>query len=265
MLFPSAKTKNITKKIGSQAIVIGGGIAGLLSARVLADYFSEIIIIDKDELPKTPVPRKGVPQSVQPHVLFAKGYRILEEFFPGIGLQLIEKGALQIDWAREFYTFAEAGWYANTSEPSEVVSFTCSRPLLEWTIRQQISKLNQIRFLEQHRVTGLIYDSDSNKVTGVNLYASGNSSHTSLSAELIVDASGRNSKAPDWLENIGFASPPKTVVNPLLGYATCRYREPKNFQANWKIMLINQLPPDKTRLGYLARIENREWIATLGG
>jgi flavin-dependent dehydrogenase len=86
-----------------------------------------------------------------------------------------------------------------------------------------------------------------------------------LQASLVVDASGRRSQAPHWLETLGFTPPSETVVNPFLGYATRRYLEPKGFQTDWKVMLISHSPPHGTRLGYLAKIEGGEWIATLGG
>ena len=130
----------MTKKTGDRrdhAIVIGGSIAGLLSARVLADYFSAVTIVEGDRFPRQPQARRGVPQSVQPHVLFARGYQILQELFPHIETELAAQGALKIDWVREFHHFGEAGWSANAQSPSDVVSFTCSRPLLEWTIRRR--------------------------------------------------------------------------------------------------------------------------------
>ncbi|MGB6296294.1 MAG: hypothetical protein WBF90_08920 [Rivularia sp. (in: cyanobacteria)] len=77
-----------------KAVVIGGSIAGLLTARVLAESFESVTIIESDKLPLQPDKRKGVPQSVQPHVLFTKGYRILEELFPGIGNDLSAACAL---------------------------------------------------------------------------------------------------------------------------------------------------------------------------
>ncbi len=252
-------------KAGDRAIVIGGSIAGLLSARVLADSFAEVTIIEIDKLPEKPEARKGVPQSVQPHVLFAKGYRLLEEFFPGIGAELSAAGALTIDWAREFHHFNQGGWTASADSPSEVVSFTCSRPLLEWAIRRRISGFSNVRFVEQHRVTRLLCNPGKTQVTGVRLHSIGGSTEDELQASLVVDASGRRSFAPQWLESLGFTPPSETVVNPFLGYATRRYREPKGFQADWKVMLISHSPPRGTRLGYLAKIEDGEWIATLGG
>lgn len=140
----------------NHAIVMGGSIAGMLSARVLADSFDSVTIVETDKLPQTAQARKGVPQSVQPHVLFTRGYRILSELFPGIGADLTAAGALTIDWAREFHYFGQVGWSASAQSPSDIVSFTCSRPLLEWAIRQRLSDFSNVRFVEQHRVTGLL-------------------------------------------------------------------------------------------------------------
>ncbi len=246
-----------------QAVVIGGSIAGLLTARVLADHFAEVVIIERDRLPEQPELRQGVPQSAQPHVLFARGYRILEELFPGIGGELSKAGALAIDWAREFYRFGYGGWNATTSSPSDIVSVTCSRPLLEWVIRQRLCHSPRVRFLEGYRVNGLLTNANQ-KVTGVSLHSKG-TGVVQLPGKLVVDASGRGSQAPHWLKSLGLTPPEETVINPFLGYATRRYQAPQEFQPDWKVMLISQSPPNNTRLGYIAQIEGKEWIVTLGG
>lgn len=246
-------------------IVIGASIAGLLSARVLADYFASVTIIETDKLPCLPDARRGVPQSVQPHVLLTKGYRILEELFPGIADKLKAVGALPIDWAREFYIFNRNSWNALAPLPSGIVSLTCSRPLLEWAIRQELANFPNVQFLDGQRVTGLVMHSSTKQIAGVRSRSIIDSNQSELPASLVVDASGRRSQAPNWLQELGFAPPPETVVNPLLGYATRRYRPLPSAQADWKIMLISQSPPNGTRLGYLAKIEGGEWIATLGG
>lgn len=77
--------------------------------------------------------------------------------------------------------------------------------------------------VEQHRVTGLILNTNKTYITGVRLRSIDGNTEDELSANLVVDASGRRSQAPQWLENIGFTPPPQTVVNPFLGYATRRY------------------------------------------
>jgi len=247
-----------------QAIVIGGSIAGLLAARVLADRFSTVTIIERDHFPESPQLRKGVPQSAQPHVLFARGYRILEELFPGIDKELQASGALPIDWAQEFHQFSHGGWNATAPSSSNIVSLTCSRPLLEWAIRQR-SHNPKVRFLSGCRVAGLLFNPSKTEISGVSLGSSKSADPTTLPADLVVDASGRSSLAPQWLKGLGFTPPPEAIVNPFLGYATRRYRPPQGFQPKWKVMLINQSPPDGARLGYIAQIENNEWIVTLGG
>ncbi len=247
----------------TQTVVIGGSIAGLLTARVLSDFCDSVIVVERDRFPDHPENRRGVPQSPQPHVLFTKGYRILEELFPGIGDDLTKAGAVAIDWAREFHYFNEGAWNCRTDEPTDIASFTCSRPLLEWAIRQRLAGLSAVKFVDRHRVTGLL--AQNGQVTGVGLESLAGKARSQLSASLVVDASGRGSAAPQWLEKAGFQAPAETVVNPFLGYATRRYRVPKDVAADWKVMLISQQPPDSTRLGYLATIEDGQWIATLGG
>jgi len=69
MTFPKVSPQTLEKQT---AVVIGGSIARLLSARVLADYFESVAIVETDKLPEKPEARKGVPQSVQPHVLFTR-------------------------------------------------------------------------------------------------------------------------------------------------------------------------------------------------
>ena len=86
-----------------------------------------------------------------------------------------------------------------------------------------------------------------------------------ISADLVVDASGRSTNAADWLQQIGHSAPSVDVVNAGLGYATGRYQLPDGWQADWKVLLIGHAPPHNHRLGYLAKVENNELIATLGG
>ncbi|MGG6264959.1 FAD-dependent oxidoreductase [Leptolyngbya sp. AN03gr2] len=239
------------------AIVIGGSIAGLLAARVLSEQFERVMIVDRDQLPLSADPRRGVPQSVQPHVLYAKGYRILEELFPGIGEDLTAAGAVSFDWGQDFLFFQAGTWTPRTETPTELKSFTCTRPLLESTIRQRVSKLPNVEFLEQQRVIGLLGDRAS--IRGIK------TQQKDLMAQLVVDASGRSSQLPQWLQSLGLTSPRSTVVDPGLGYATRRCRIPARDQPDGKVLLISQEPPNQPRLGYLAQVEADQWIATLGG
>ncbi|HEY9879142.1 MAG TPA: monooxygenase [Leptolyngbyaceae cyanobacterium] len=251
-----------TNRFG-RAVVIGGSVAGLLAARVLADAFAEVCIVERDTLPQAGHPRKGVPQSVQPHILLTKGYWVLEALFPGIGKDLQAAGALPIDWGHEFHYFHCGGWNATFKGDSGLVSYTCTRPLLESTVRHFVAKLPNVTWLENCRVSGLVGQPD--RVSGIRYHSSEQAQEQLLAADLVIDASGRSSPASKWLDEIGASVPPPTVVNPYVGYATQRLRIPDGWQSDWKVLLISQEPPDNPRLGYLAQVEGGEWIATLGG
>ena len=255
---------HINQQVNQQAVVVGGSIAGLLAARVLAERFDRVTIVDRDRLPLTAEPRRGVPQSVQPHVLFTKGYRILEELFPGIGQALRANGAIAFDWGKDFRHFQRGDWSPTFAEAVGLDSFTCTRPLLESVIRQQVAKLPAVQFLAKQQVIGLCGDRSSGAISGVKLRQADGLT-TELLAQLVVDASGRSTQVPQWLKEVGFNPPPATIVDPGLGYATRRYRIPAQHQPACKVLLISQQPPHQPRLGYLAEVENNEWIATLGG
>lgn len=247
----------------AKAIVVGGSITGLLAARVLADVFAEVVIIDRDHFPHSSTPRRGVPQSVQPHVLLTQGYRILETLFPGLGEALAAAGAVPIDWGKEFHYFLRGRYNATSPIDTELVSVTCTRPLLEATIRRRVADIPNIQWLEDCRICGLVGSSE--RVCGVIYRARETSENAHITADLVVDASGRSSHAVEWLTAIDAPVPAATVITPHLGYATQRLQIPADWHADWKVLLVSQEAPHNPRLGYLAQVEGGEWIATLGG
>jgi len=252
-------------------VVIGGSMAGLLAAKVLSNHYEQITIVERDaikleENSETPqaLERKGVPQSPQPHILLTKGYRILKDFFPDIEHQLLAAGAVPIDWAQDFRYFSFGGWSANKTTESEVKSFSCTRPLLENVVRQQVEKIENVTRLSPYRVTALT--GDRTAVTGVQCTHRHDKANVSLlQADLVVDASGRSSNAADWLSDLGALVQSTDSIDAKLGYATRRYRIPEGWKASWKVLLVGHEPPDNYRLGYLAQVENNTFIATLGG
>ncbi|MEO0373293.1 MAG: monooxygenase [Cyanobacteria bacterium P01_A01_bin.17] len=247
------------------AIVIGGSIAGLLATKVVSKIFNRVTLIDRDPLPLSPQPRRGVPQSVQPHVLFTRGFQIMEQHFPGLGKSLAAAGAVTIDWGREFHLFSLGDWNATFEGESQLKSVTCSRYLLETVVRQQVAKLSNVQFLDACKVQGLLIAEDSSAIQGVCYQRLEDNKQATLSAQLVVNASGRGSSAAHWLRQLGLTPPPQTRVDGGLGYGTRRYRIPDSDKPDCKVMLISHEPPDQPRLGYLAQVENDQWIATLGG
>jgi 2-polyprenyl-6-methoxyphenol hydroxylase-like FAD-dependent oxidoreductase len=69
-------------KTGEHAVVLGASVAGMLAARVLADYFDTVTVVERDILGDGPDNRRGVPQDRHLHGLLMRGAQVLEELFP---------------------------------------------------------------------------------------------------------------------------------------------------------------------------------------
>jgi 2-polyprenyl-6-methoxyphenol hydroxylase-like FAD-dependent oxidoreductase len=252
----------------SHALVTGGSMAGLLAARVLADHFDRVTVLERDRLPEGAAPRPGVPQARHAHVLLMRGQSILEQLFPRFGEEMVASGALLIDSAGEIAWLTPAGW--GVRFPSSLQALFSSRDMLEWHVRRRVAAHPRIQFRESCEVTGLAANASLTEVTGVRIRSSGSNEQPSgeeerIDADLVVDAGGRRSDAPAWLEGLGYDRPEETVVNAHLGYASRVYRRPVGFRAGWKGLYIQAAPPDGTRFGVIAPIEGDRWIVSLGG
>jgi 2-polyprenyl-6-methoxyphenol hydroxylase-like FAD-dependent oxidoreductase len=264
----SIQSKSTDTDTHTHAIVIGGSIAGLTSARVLADHFDLVTVIERDLIPETPAFRKGVPQGRQPHALLLRGQLILEQLFPGLTQELLEAGAVTVNMG------AEIRWSVvdqmRLSYDSEIDITSCSRPLLEGTIYRHVLAHPKIHFIQQSQVIGLETDASGTFATGVRLRAL-NGDHRldtptrTITADLVVDASGRDSDAPQWLEALGFSLPQETVISSNAGYATRIYRRPAHAPADVKAIYIQSAPPHNTRGGIILPMEGDRWHVTMIG
>jgi 2-polyprenyl-6-methoxyphenol hydroxylase-like FAD-dependent oxidoreductase len=246
----------------SHAIVIGGSIAGLLAARILAEDFERVTIIERDYYPENSDPRSGVPQSNQGHFLLAQGKQILEELFSGFAEELSEKGAVQVDVIKDWLLLSEYGWLSRFS--SDLTTLSCTRNLIENIIRKRLLSYTHLTFMEGHQVFELLTSSDKKEVTGVQLKDSQGRVYT-LRANLTVDASGRNSKAIQWLLALGYEKPQEQSINSFLGYATRWYQCPSPHHADWKGIALMPKAPEFKRGGLIIPVEGNRWAVTLSG
>jgi 2-polyprenyl-6-methoxyphenol hydroxylase-like FAD-dependent oxidoreductase len=249
------------------AIVIGGGVAGLLAARVVADHFERVTVLDRDNLPDAAEPRHGAPQGRHIHALWAGGANVIEELFPGILHELTGSGALALDACRDLRWFHHGVWKLQT--PSAIVMHAQSRPFLEHHLRRRVAAHPRVTILQQSVVRELSFDPARMRVTGVRVEHRG-SAHKpfgaeELAADLVLDASGRWSKTPQWLEAMGFDKPPETTVGIDLGYASRLFHVPADAPRDWKALLVFAKAPGSKRYGIVAQIEGQRWIVTLSG
>jgi 2-polyprenyl-6-methoxyphenol hydroxylase-like FAD-dependent oxidoreductase len=83
--------------LGERAVVLGASMGGLLAARVLADFYETVTVVERDALPDEPANRRGVPQGRHVHALLPRGGQILDGLFPGILNDLVVGGAPVLD------------------------------------------------------------------------------------------------------------------------------------------------------------------------
>ncbi len=244
--------------------MVGAGTSGLLCARVLAasGSFDRVTIVERDALPDEPVSRRGVPQARHLHSLATRGSEILEHLFPGFDAELAAAGCPLLDQAADAVTELHTGPLPRFR--SGITMRAASRAIVERRIRARLESDPRVEFLPGRETVGLIPGRE-NSVSGVKLRSRSDGFAEDLPAALVVDASGAGSRAPRWLEKLGYEAPRETVVDARLGYATRWYRVPEDFTGDWTGVAVLPGWPESTRGGTLRRVEGGLWTAVLIG
>jgi 2-polyprenyl-6-methoxyphenol hydroxylase-like FAD-dependent oxidoreductase len=269
MLYESRlKERNEEPANGARrAVVIGGSIGGMLAARVLADHYDEVVLVERDHIPPGSENRPGVPHARHLHFFLKRGLMVVERLFPGLREDLLAAGCHKVDQGTDFRILYRHGWSPRVKTGLEILTFT--RPLLESTVRRHLITNPKIRFVEGFEVSGLVTSEDRSAVTGVRIVprrrTEGEIEEQVLHADLVVDNSGRMSTAPQWLEEIGYAPPQEAEVDAFWGYATRIYEPPPGFNPDWKILFVLNRPPYQPRAGIIQPIEDGRWIVTIAG
>ncbi len=256
----------------THAVIIGGSVAGLLTARVLAEYFDQITIVERDQYPDKPEPRKSVPQAIHLHNMVTQGWTIMEQLFPHLGNQLLEAGATTIHWPADLLWLGRTGWSPRFD--AGIKTYSCQRPLLEWTIQQRVTNSPRVHCIQNHRATQLLWNANRTHVTGIRIQPTGTNGNqndattntTDIHANLVVDTSGRMSQTPQWFAEVGYPQPRYEIIKAYVGYGTRHYRTPPGTALpNWKVLLQQSRPPHLNRAAGLFQVENNQWVLTLVG
>jgi flavin-dependent dehydrogenase len=244
------------------AVVIGGSIAGLTAARILSDHFARVTVIERDQMPDGQEFRKGVPQGRHAHILLKRGQMILEQLFPNISSELIAGGAETINAGTDLAFCSPHGWLPTFASELELIG--ASRRLLDYVVYSRLAEIPNISFRTATDVLSLCVDGTGRHVIGLEVNDRENGRITELPANLVVDASGRASKAPQWLTQLGYEAPTELTVNAFAGYATRLYQQPISDRA-WKSIYVMPIPPEMPRGGIILPMENGGWQVTLIG
>ena len=249
------------KRIGDHAIVIGASMGGLLAARALADDFKTVTLLERDVCPVTDVSRKGVPQGDHAHGLLARGRNVIEAFFPGWTDEVVADGGIKGDLARDVAWFGHG--IALQPGPSDLVGLLASRPVLEGHVRRRLLALPNVHAIENCAVQGLAASPDNTTITGVRVRID-NGAEQIIAADLVVDASGRGSQSPAWLDALGYARPEEERIELGLGYTTRLYRRrPTDLGGKVAIVVAGSEP--NWRNGVILYQSEDCWIVSVGG
>jgi 2-polyprenyl-6-methoxyphenol hydroxylase-like FAD-dependent oxidoreductase len=233
-----ASTGAAMRTAGSRAVVLGAGVAGLLSAQVLSDFYDSVIVLERDHLPDHPVHRKGVPQGRHLHQFLTRGTQVLGELFPGILDDLVAAGAV-------------------INDPSRIYA---SRPFMEFHVRRRVGALGNVTFLDGHEVLEPITTADA--VTGVRVTNRDTDHSTILDTDLVVDALGRASRTPEFLQCNGFSAPPVKHAAATWAYSSHLMNIPDGHIAQRMASIVDHAST-ATRLLLLA-YEHNTWILAVG-
>ncbi|MEU1401906.1 FAD-dependent monooxygenase [Streptomyces sp. NPDC005728] len=249
------------------AVVLGGSLAGLLAARSLASTGARVTVVERDALPAGPEPRKGLPQARHVHQLWSGGARALEELLPGAIGRLRAAGVSRVPMTTDMVALSPHGWYRRWAESAFMLP--ASRDLLDWVVRQLVLAEGDIELVERAEAVGLA-GTDA-VVTGVRIRArtsrEEDAAERTLAADLVVDATGRGSRATRWLTELGLPGPEVREVDSGLVYASRLFRAPEAARKGFPVVNIEPDPQGAGtgRGGVLMPVEDGRWIVTLFG
>ncbi len=252
------------KPAPTHAVVIGASIAGLCAARVLSDFYDRVTVFERDELPGSPVNRTAVPQGRHVHLLMARGAAEFDALFPGLLDEMVSAGVPILENRPDCIYFGAAGHVLGTGHRlrDEFTAYVPSRPQLEWQIRRRVLQIANVD-VRDGSVREPRFDEGTQRVTGVLLDSADGGGSQFVPADLVVDAAGRGTRLPVWLEQWGFERPREDTVDVGIGYASQQLRIPDGL-IDQKVVVAGASREHPLGLGMLC-YEDRAWVLTTFG
>ncbi|MFE7753074.1 FAD-dependent oxidoreductase [Streptomyces sp. NPDC057428] len=245
-----------TPALFETACVLGGSIAGLLAACVLADHSREVLVIEREEVILTGQPRAGVPHDRQAHILMPGGLALMERRLPGITGEMRDAGAVLLA-PDEMDTYIDGVEQLRTGDAQMLF---CSRPFLESALRRRVLDLPNVS-ADTARVTGFVYREGA--VSAVRYVQ--DDTEDILPVDFTVDAMGRSSKLSDWLEEEGFSRPHQQRMQTGIHYSTAVVERvgsdvDRRFTACQYPLFAG---PGGLAAGLVVKVENDRWMVSL--
>ncbi|OQZ88299.1 2-polyprenyl-6-methoxyphenol hydroxylase-like oxidoreductase [Mycobacterium alsense] len=191
---------------------------------MLADFYRTVTVVERDILPDGPATRRGVAQGGLPHLPAARGTQIMNELFPGFVDELVAGGARvwnDGDLSRFWVSFGGHRFLRSGTipDPDSISGYYVSRPFIEWSLRRRVLAISNVEIVQGHDAVRLTAVPKRDRVTGVVVARRDSGAETSLAADLVVDATGRGSRAPAFLDDLGYPRPCEDQLTVHVSYA----------------------------------------------
>lgn len=256
---------DLMRRLGKRVAIAGGSLAGLLSARVLSEYFDEVLVLDRDEILDHPHNRRLTPQGYHAHILLKGGELAVESLLPGFVEEMVRVGSVPLQTGRDLIAGSALGFAPRWDGP--ITLHSQSRALLEHCVRKLVRDFDEARGrrIELRALTtvrGLNYDPERKRITGVELETA-DGGREAVEADLVIDATGGGAGAMRWLAALKLPVPEVEEVKVNFGYTSAVFRFANS--RDWKGALIGGPPPKISRGALALPIEDGAHIVSLGG
>jgi flavin-dependent dehydrogenase len=256
------ESSDVQSYVGKRAIVIGAGVSGLAAARAVADYFEEVMVLERDELPPGATTRPGVPQGTQAHGLLGGAVKGLRELFPGFDQDLVKAGAVRVNPGFEVlqeipgfdpFPMLKLNWFI----------YSLTRPLVELTMRRCLEQQANISLRGGSRVLEIVGTPDGARVTGVRCQTADGPDE--IPADLVIDASKHGSLTLSFLKSTGQPVPDETTIGVDIRYATALFELAPGALSEFNAIVTFPKAPESVNAGYLLPVENNFYQLLLIG
>ncbi len=248
--------------LGREAIVVGSGIGGLVAARVLSEHFERVTVLERDVPGEARAARAGVPQGKHLHVLLAGGQRVLDELLPGFTDDLDRVGAVRLIVGLDLL-IERPGFDPFPKRDLGFYSSGVTRPQLEFCVRRRVEAIENVHLETGCRVLGLVATDGGTAIRGAQVQREGRSE--TLSADLVIDASGTGDLTLAALRAGGRPPVPETTIGVDLGYSSAVFEIPAGGPREWKGVMHFPNAPGTSRSALMIPVEGDRWMLALGG
>jgi 2-polyprenyl-6-methoxyphenol hydroxylase-like FAD-dependent oxidoreductase len=197
-----------------------------------------------------------------------RGSQILSDLFPGLLDELVTDGApvwddgdlSKIDVSFRGHRILRSGRFADLSSTA---FYSPSRPFLEFHVRQRLLALSNVRILQRRDVFDLTCTPERDRITGVRIANLQNGDEELPFADVVVDATGRGSRTPLFLESLGYPRPVQDELAIGLTYHSQPFHVPPGILKE-KVYVYNFVP-GRPKAVSLFGYENDTWMLTVQG